>query len=79
MFNTISKRMSYIKGQNNYNANTLRVYIYVNGIRVESCYKNEYGATYGNADTQFIGWVNLPNWVGRKLLSLDNDYTTISK
>lgn len=79
IFKEIRDKMAYIEGQNNYADNTLWVHIYSDGIVVESGCINEYGSDWGNDDTQFISWVDLPNWVGRKLLPLDCDCITISE
>lgn len=46
---------------NNYNPNCIRVEFYADGVECESAYRNEYGGLYGNEDTQFFAWSDIPS------------------
>lgn len=71
LFSTLRDLMTYVEGQNNYVDNTLWVKFHEDGIMIESGCINDYGSSWGNNNNQFISWVDIPNWVMRKLLSAD--------
>ena len=79
LFNTLRDLMTYVEGQNNYEDNTLWINVYQDGIKIESGCINEYGSSWGNEDSQFIDWADIPNWVMKDLLGRDTDWVVLSR
>lgn len=63
--------MQYVEGQNNYTITGLSVQVCECGIIAASYCENEYGGYYPNFDTQHIRWADIPNWIMKKLIQLD--------